>query len=115
MTKSFRVFSFILLMSLSSNLYAWDLAPLASLKGAAIVTGVYGATNGISNWIGGYRWNKHAGFSDETTAVIQEVGWLTAAVESWVLCLIIPLMVYQFNKKFPTPSQESFGEFDDSL
>ena len=93
MTKLFRVFSFILLMSLASNSYAdWDLAPLASLKGTAIVTGIYGGTNGLSNWIGGFRWNKHAELPDETTAIIQEAAWLSAAFESWILGFIRPLL-----------------------
>ena len=108
MIKSFRVFlfSFVILVNLGSNSYAVNLAPLASLKGVVIVTGVYGATNGISNWIGGFRWNKHLGVSDETTAVIQEIGWLTAAVESWILGLIVPLIVYQYNKTRQAPSSQ---------
>ncbi len=101
-SSKLSIFSFVLLMSLGSNLYAWDLSGLATPKSLAIIATTYGLSTAVSNFLWAFRWNKHAGVSDETSAKIQEAGGISAAIECLILGFMIPLIAYQYRKKHPT-------------
>ncbi len=60
---------------------------------------VYAASQAISNFMWSFRWSVHTNISNETSAVIQEWGGLTAAIENLALGVVIPVMVYLHQQK----------------
>ena len=79
----------------ASQSNATCLAGLASPKGAMIVAVVYGFSQGISNFLWSFRWNKHTSVSDETSAKIQEWGGVTASIENFALGVLVPILIWE--------------------
>ncbi len=74
------------------------LAGLGTPKGAIIVTCLFGISTGISNFLWAFNWKEHAGASDEAHAIVQEIGGLTASAEAFLFGVLVPVMIYQYNK-----------------
>lgn len=110
MGRGFKGFVFglaILMMSESNVLACTDYrcddfgTTLSSATGGVALASVWGILNAVGNFIGGFRWNKHAGVDDETTAEIQEAGWLMCSAVSLISGLVFPIWLYYHAKNHP--------------
>ena len=72
---------------------------LASPRGVAITTVIYGASSAVSNFMWGFNWQAHTGISAELAAQLQEIGGLSAAAENIILGAAIPLIVWGYVTK----------------
>lgn len=106
MTRYTRLFLLGVAISMSSSAGLLAAHPAieapSSPKGVAAVGFTYAITSAVSNFLWSFRWNKHAGASDETNAQIQEAGGISASVENVILGLIIPVWVYCYLQRHPT-------------
>ncbi len=101
-----RVFLLSAALLLSPNLSANRfLDGLFSPLGALIIASIANFGNGVGNFIGGFRWNKRAGATDEVNAQVQEAGWLLCSAISFVLTGAIPLWAYLYALRHPPRAQ----------
>lgn len=71
---------------------------LGTPKGAAIVGSIYSISLGISSLFWGFDWTKYAGTSDDTRILLQEIGCFSTSAECIFFGVLIPLMLYEYNK-----------------
>ncbi len=101
MLKKIPLLLVILVLINSSFVSANCVSSMASLKGATIVALVYGATSAIGNFLWVFRWSKHTSASEETSAQIQEAGGIIAAIASAFLGIVVPSLIYVYQKNHP--------------
>ena len=74
------------------------LKALASPKGVMVVSVVYCASQAISNFIWAFNWAKHTDMDPDTAVTLQEWGGLTASMESFLLGVVVPIMVWEYTQ-----------------
>ena len=108
------------LWTCSSNccLTTWDfiqdmLDKVCSPKGAMVVACAYGVSQGISNFLWAFNWQDHAGASEETSKIIQEIGGLSSSAECFIIGALVPVMLYKYNKHVEKERRRALKYADD--
>lgn len=78
---------------------------IGTRKGIAYLTFSYGMFQGVSNFLWGFNW-RHFGVSESATAIIQEVGGLSASAECFIFGALVPLSIYVFYHRHPDVAVE---------
>lgn len=78
---------------------------IGTRKGIAYLTFSYGMLQGVSNFLWGFNW-RHFGISESATAVIQEVGGVSASAECFIFGALVPLSIYVFYHRHPDVAVE---------
>ncbi|HXW54082.1 MAG TPA: hypothetical protein VEL47_08265 [Myxococcota bacterium] len=93
------------LISSSNSVVAGDfLERMANARGAITIAAIYGIACGVANFFWAFNWTKRVGVSEDTGASLQEGGGLAAAALSIVFGALVPLMIYKYVNKNPSPS-----------